>query len=60
MREKANRDVREAAKAANAPIWAIGARIGVSEATITRWLRQELPADKKAEIMEAINTIAAM
>ena len=52
-----NQDVRKAARIADVPLWKIADAIGVSEPTITRWLRHELPADKKQRILEAIESI---
>ena len=32
--------------------------LGISEPTMTRWMRVELPADKRREIAQIINDIA--
>lgn len=55
----ANSDIKSAAKAAGIYLYNIADRLGVSENTLTRLLRRELPADKKAELMSLIAEIAA-
>lgn len=52
-----NAKVRRAARIANVPLWKIAAQIGVSEPTISRWLRFPLPIDKEARIMQAIHEL---
>lgn len=49
-----NEKVRRAARIAGVPLWAIASKIGVSEPTLTRWLRLPLPEEKEARIMAAI------
>lgn len=51
---KENEKVRRAARIAGVPLWAIASKIGVSEPTLTRWLRLPLPEEKEARIMAAI------
>lgn len=51
---KENQDVRRAARVAGVPLWRVAAAIGVSEPTLTRWLRVPLPEDKERRIMAAI------
>ena len=53
----ANERIRAAAKDRRVMLWQIADRIGVSEFTLVRWLRHELPEDKKQKILEAINAI---
>lgn len=50
----ANRDIRDAAKSASVKFWQIANKLNVSEATITRLMRTELTAEKKAEILKII------
>lgn len=38
--------------------WEVAAKIGVGETTMTRWLRYELPKEKKDLILSAVNEIA--
>ena len=43
MKNTANQDLRNAAKAAKVPLWRIAEKLGCSEPTMTRKLRRELP-----------------
>lgn len=52
--QKANEDVRRAARAAGVPLWRIAAELQISEPTLTRWMRVPLPDDKRNRIMQAI------
>lgn len=54
-----NADVRAAAKKAGVYLYDIAFALGVSENTVTRMLRRELPETKKAEIMRVIAEISA-
>lgn len=51
---KENQTVRRAARAAGVPLWRVAAAIGVSEPTLTRWLRVPLQEDKEKRVMAAI------
>ena len=53
-----NEEVRIALFQHNIKQWEVAEQLGVSEVTICRWLRSNLPQDKKAEIMSAINKLA--
>ena len=55
---KANADIRKAARIADIPLWRIGEKLGISEPTMIRWLRSELPEDKRQRILNAINEIS--
>ncbi len=55
---EANKHIRRAARIANVPLWKIAAAVGVSEPTLTRWLRFPLDADKEAHIMAAISELS--
>lgn len=55
---KENQDVRKAAKSAGVPLWKVAAAIGVSEPTLTRWLRFPLPKEKESLILSAIDSLA--
>ncbi|MBP1944641.1 DNA-binding transcriptional regulator YiaG [Bacillus luteolus] len=37
--------------------WMVAERLGISEATFTRWLRGELPPDKKIQILKAVTSL---
>ena len=52
-----NEKIRQEAKAAHVPLWEIAAQIGVSEPTITRWMRAELDEERKKQIRGAISEI---
>lgn len=53
-----NQKIRSVARAAGVPLWQVARLIGVSEPTITRWLRVPLPRDKEEQIMDAIEELA--
>ena len=55
---RTNEEVRRAARVADVPFWQIAAKIGVSQPTMTRWLRFPLPSEKKDRIMRAIQELA--
>lgn len=54
-----NTDIRTEAKRAGVFLYAIADRLGVSEPTMTRLLRRELPDEKKAQIKGIIAELAA-
>lgn len=54
-----NLDVRTIAKENGVRLWEIADKLGISEPTITRKLRRELPADEKKKILAVIDEIAA-
>lgn len=53
-----NKTVRRAARSAGVPLWRVAAAVGVSEPTLTRWLRVPLTEDKEKRIMAAIYNLA--
>lgn len=53
-----NETVRRAARIADVPLWQIAAKIGISQPTMTRWLRFPLAAEKERRIMQAIEELA--
>lgn len=53
----ANMKIRLAARGAGVPLWRIAQEMGVSEPTITRKLRKELPEEEQARILEIIERI---
>ena len=55
MRE--NELVRRTARAAGVPLWQIASTLGISEATLQRWLRFPLPVEKEQKIMDAISSL---
>jgi len=55
-----NQEVREAAKAKNIQLWAVAEVLGISEASMTRKMRRELPEEEKQRILSLIDTLEAM
>lgn len=49
-----NKHIRKAARVAGVPLWKVAAAIGISEPTLTRWMRFPLSAEKEQRICEAI------
>lgn len=54
-----NNAVRQAAKEKGVFLWQIADKLGVSEMTLLRRLRHELPQDQQAEVFAAIEKICA-
>lgn len=54
----ANRQIKERAKKEGVRLWQVADMLGVSEATMTRMLRKELPQAKQQEIMTIIDQIS--
>ena len=59
MKRKKNREVRDFLKAKRVFQWEVAERLGIHESSLIRWMRTELPEDKKKKIMEAASAIAA-
>lgn len=57
--KKANEDVRKIIHNKRIYHYELANALGVSEATLCRWLRTELPEQKKAEVYAAIALIQA-
>lgn len=53
-----NTDVREYAKAKNVRLWQVAMKLHINDGNLSRRLRVELPADKKAEIFKIIDGLA--
>ena len=53
-----NNKIRVAARVAGVPFWKIAQKIGISEPTLTRWLRMPLSAEREAIIIAAIENLA--
>lgn len=53
-----NETVKRHAWKLRVPQWKIANEIGVSEITITRWLRQELTEERFRRLMAAVDKIA--
>lgn len=59
MKRKKNREVRQFLKDKRVFQWEVAERLGIHESSLIRWMRTELPEDKKKKIMEAASAIAA-
>ena len=58
--KRANQEIREYAAKNGVYLWEIALAIGISEPTMTRKLRTELPENEREMIMRVINELAAM
>lgn len=54
----ANQDIRRMARGKAVPLWRIALEIGISEPTLTRWLRVELDPERRCRIIEVIEKLA--
>ena len=54
---KSNKDIRNAIQKAGIYQYEVAKQIGISEPQFTRWLRYELPDEKKKQILEAIGEL---
>ena len=54
-----NDDIRSRARKSKVCFWQIADALGISEATITRKLRRELPDAERDKILTIIETLAA-
>lgn len=52
-----NKEIRAALRLSDVRQWQVAEELGVSDVTVCRWLRQELPDDKKALMLKAIKDI---
>lgn len=52
-----NKDLREAFRIANVRQWEVAEAIGISEMTMVKWLRRELPEEKKLRIRAGIRKV---
>lgn len=55
---KANFEIRDECRQHNVKLWELAEEIGVSEATMTRKLRRELPHEQQEHILTVIREIA--
>ena len=55
---KENSNIRNAARIANIPQWKIADALGISEATLTRWLRFQLSPERENKVMEVIDQLS--
>ena len=54
----ANTDLRRFAKAEGIPLWLIAEKWGISEPTMSRKMRKELPENEAAEVKRIIKQLA--
>ena len=52
-----NQQIRLAARGAGIPLWRLAEALGVSEPTMTRKLRHELPEEEKQRILAIIREL---
>lgn len=52
-----NQEIKKIMKEHKVKQWQIAERLGVSEFTFCRWMRHELPEDKKRLVLEAVNAL---
>ena len=52
-----NKDLRDAIQIANVRQWEVADAIGISEMSMVKWLRRELPVDKKMRVQEGIRKV---
>ena len=50
-----NKDLRDEFRIANVKQWEVAEAMGISEMTLVKWLRRELPDEKKSFVREAIH-----
>ncbi len=53
----ANKDIRIEAKENGVQLWKIAQKLGISESSLTRKFRNELPAEEKNKIREIISAL---
>jgi ribosome maturation protein Sdo1 len=58
MKKPANQELRNAAKTAKVPLWAIADVLQISEPSMTRKLRRELGETEKRKILGIISALA--
>lgn len=58
MIELANKSIRETAKRSGVRLWEVAYSLGITDATLSRKLRRELPADEQAKVLDIIEGIA--
>lgn len=54
-----NRDIRSRAIVCGVPLWQIAEKLGITDSSLSRKLRKELPITEKARIFAIIDEIAA-
>ncbi|MDY4431063.1 hypothetical protein [Evtepia sp.] len=57
--QEMNRLIRSEARRWAVPLWAVAEGLGISEATLTRRLRRELPPEEVARMLKVIEELSA-
>ena len=57
MNREVNQEVYEAFTRSRVKRWEVAQILGVAENTVIRWLRAELPPERKAAILDAIEKV---
>jgi predicted transcriptional regulator len=52
-----NDDIRRSIRESGLHQWMVAERLGISEATFTRWLRTEMSGERKKMVMDAIQEL---
>ena len=55
----ANTEIREAAKRNGVRLWQVAEGIGIADASFSRKLRRELPAEERERVLNVIDKLAA-
>lgn len=55
----ANTEIRNAILKHRIRHYEVASQMNISESTFSRWLRKELPLEKKQEVLKAINDLIA-
>lgn len=50
----ANQGIRLVARGAGVPLWRVAQKMGISEPTLSRWLRVPLSPERESRIMDAL------
>lgn len=53
-----NGDIKEAMRKSGIRQWQVASEIGISEATIVRWMRKELSQEQRKAILSAIEALS--
>ena len=52
-----NNDIRLKAAGAGVKLWEVAEQLGITEFTFSRWLRHEMPEEKKSQILTIIEEV---
>lgn len=58
MANVANREIREAAKAAGIKLWQVAEKFGISDGNFSRKLRRELPEEERERVLNIIRVLS--